>query len=88
MEDKKYKWITIQEVDSSPSGKTKIYEVITNDTIVPILGVIKWQPTWRKYAFFPYGDSFYEEDCLKNIVEFLEELKLERKEMKNVKLCF
>jgi hypothetical protein len=71
-EDRIFKWIRIVETGKSSSGKTKIYEV--QDRFYPerILGMIKWLPSWRRYAFFPEPETFYEEQCLKDIALFLE----------------
>ena len=71
-----YKWIRIEEVGESKSGKTKIYDVIEKGYGTS-LGSIKCRPNWRKYAFYPINDSWYEEECLRNIAEFLESLKHE-----------
>jgi len=64
------KWITIEKVDSE-GRKTDVFEVWnTLDTC--LLGIIKWKASWRKYAFFPYDHSCYEQDCLRDIAEFIE----------------
>jgi len=76
--EKEYKWIRVVEAGNSPSGKTKIFHVINKESL-DLLGVIKWNGGWRKYAFYPNSDTYYEEDCLNNISEFLEELKTERR---------
>jgi hypothetical protein len=36
------------------------------------LGVVKWYGPWRKYAFFPAAETLYEQDCLRDIAEFVE----------------
>jgi hypothetical protein len=66
------KWIYIDFLMPSKSGKTNIYQVISNGVH---LGDIKWYAPWRKYAFFPESETLYEQDCLKDIARFLEELK-------------
>lgn len=37
------------------------------------LGSIEWTDIWDKYAFFPKPDTMYEEDCLRDISDFIEE---------------
>ena len=72
---KEYKWIIIRWTGLSKSGKTSTFEVVNKDYQDIPLGVIRWNGGYRKYAFYPLNESYYEEDCLKNIAEFLEELK-------------
>ena len=66
------KWIYIDFLTKSKSGKTNIYQVINNGIH---LGDIKWYAPWRKYAFFPQEKTLYEQDCLKDIAKFLEEAR-------------
>lgn len=71
---KDYKFIQIIEVEKTKSGKTPVF--LVRSILYDVdLGYIKWNPGWRKYSFYPEPDTFYEEVCLSNIVEFLEELK-------------
>jgi len=79
LNSKEYKWIKIEEEGLSKTGKTKIFKIVNKDYPDIPLGFIKWNGGYRKYAYYPEGDSYYEEDCLKNIAEFLEELKTERR---------
>lgn len=54
----------------SASGKTKIWHVIAlsgGDS----LGFVKWFSRWRKYCFYPVGNTIFEETCLNEIVEFI-----------------
>ena len=37
------------------------------------LGEIKWYPPWRKYCFFPAVSTLYEQVCLREIAEFIEQ---------------
>ena len=50
---------------------TNIYEVVTKDNVK--LGEIRWFPSWRKYCFYPWTDTVYEETCLRDISQFIEE---------------
>jgi hypothetical protein len=51
--------------------KTNIYDVLTKDNVK--LGEIRWFGRWRKYCFFPWTDTLYEETCLRDISQFIEE---------------
>jgi len=69
-----YKYIKIIEIGKSKSGKTFVFAVI-NKIYQEELGIIKWIPSYRKYGFYPTEETFYEEECLKNISDFLIKLK-------------
>jgi hypothetical protein len=56
----------------SPSGKTKLWNVssLMNGEVI---GVVKWYAAWRKYAYFPVGESVYDVTCLADISKFLKQ---------------
>jgi hypothetical protein len=63
----------IEMVDASDVGaKTRRWDVWTKDRVA-FLGVVKFYPRWRKYAFFPNANTLYEADCLRDIARFCEE---------------
>ena len=43
------------------------------------LGIIKWHSAWRTYCYFPTVQAVYSQGCLKNIVEFIDNLLAERR---------
>ena len=43
------------------------------------LGEISWHGTWRQYAFFPWMQTLFNRDCLRDIAAFLDKLMEERK---------
>ena len=65
------RWIWIEFLCKSVSGKTNEYIVRTKTDI--FLGNIKWDTRWRKYAFYPMANTLYEEVCLEDIARFLKE---------------
>jgi len=36
------------------------------------VGQVRWFSRWRQYAFFPITDTVFEEDCLREIANFVE----------------
>ena len=46
------------------------------------LGQIKWYPGWRRYAFFPDSETLYDSSCLKDIQNYIDELMVEHKILK------
>jgi hypothetical protein len=39
------------------------------------LGIIKWFASWRQYCYFPSVQSVYSTGCLKDIADFIDQLK-------------
>ena len=64
------KWIKFVLVEEKP--KTHIWSVQTIESGLEI-GIIKWRPSWRKYSFFPDNETVFEEDCLRDIADFISE---------------
>jgi len=78
------KWIEFVPTMQDPKKKTKLWFVDIKDT-VECLGKIKWFSRWRKYCFFPFPDTVYEKDCLRDIAEFTENETKKHKQKKNTK---
>lgn len=70
------KWISFQEVQTQK--KTKTFTITANEG-GQVLGEVKWYAPWRKYSFFPSQNTLFETQCLKDIVEFIENLHNERR---------
>jgi len=73
------KWVYFEFQEMSKSGKTERYTVRSKQGNLYI-GEVRWNAPWRKYAFFPYNDTLYEQDCLRDIAKLLDELMQERKQ--------
>ena len=70
-------WIEFVEAERLP--KTVVWYVQTKDSR-DVLGQVRWFGRWRKYAFYPYPETIYEQDCLRQIAAFVEtETKLHRR---------
>lgn len=74
--NKETTWMNI--VCTKDTGKTKVFELLSKDGNF-LLGEIRWYASWRKYAFFPAANTVFENDCLKDIREFITSLMLDRK---------
>ena len=53
--------------------KTNIYHVLPKDDMHGRLGRVIWFARWRKYVFEPEPETVYEETCLREIAEFVEQ---------------
>lgn len=58
--------------------KTPIYHIFSWDG--PELGVIKWYQSWRKYCFYPNGDTIWDRSCIVSVIKFMDKLNEEHKE--------
>jgi hypothetical protein len=65
-------------VEIAPNPKTKVWKILDESAKFE-LGRIRWFGRWRKYCFFPTADTVFEQDCLRDIAEFIEsQTKLQR----------
>lgn len=72
-------FIHFEFVQTSPSGKTDIYNVVTLNGVLK-LGVIMWYSPWRKkYVFYPENDTLFDPNCLREIADFVEDLNQTKK---------
>lgn len=66
-----FQYIKMEKIRDLP--KTTVWEV-QNKSGEYSIGIIKWNPGWRQYCFFPDQDTVYSKGCLQNIIEFIESL--------------
>jgi len=59
----------IKFIEAPPKPKTKVWWVVSKYDDIQ-LGTIAWFSRWRKYSFFPKGDTVYEWVCLREIADF------------------
>ena len=66
------KHIEFTEIGLSDTGKTKVWAVKNiSGPIEYIIGEVKWNGPFRKYAYFPLKDTVYDWFCLAEISQFL-----------------
>lgn len=78
MKDHKRVFVSLKREGVSSTGKTDIWGVY-NRNEDDYLGVVKWYSPWRKYIFYPEGDTFYDDKCMKEISIFLTDLNFVHK---------
>jgi len=66
-------WIAFRYEEAPAHLKTRRISVWTKDGR-HCLGIIQWNNAWRKYAFEPVFPTVFEEVCLREIAEVLEQL--------------
>ena len=60
------------------TGKTTRWSIHNRHTN-GFLGEIKWFSAWRTYCFYPISDIIFNDGCLKDIINFIEQLCAARK---------
>ena len=77
------KYIKATEV---PNGtqKTKRFHIESLPTNTrfsgEVIGIVKWYPGWRAFAFFPQPQTLFEPQCLRDLADFCEAETLKRRE--------
>jgi len=71
------RWIKMVLLEEKP--KTNVWSIQTIESGLEI-GIIKWRPSWRKYCFFPDNETVFEEDCLRDIANFIEDKSIQHKQ--------
>ena len=59
--------------------KTKRWVVLPNDGGYA-LGSIGFYPRWRKYCYFAARSTIFEQDCLRDIADFIEDQTKEHRQ--------
>jgi len=65
----------------NPGRKTKVWTVYTKISI-DALGAVIWFTRWRKYTYESNHDIVYDENCLREIADFIEQQTKEHKRKK------
>jgi hypothetical protein len=72
------KWIEFVEWTAKAGAVTRQWEIRAKQSGTP-LGTVAWYTGWRRYVFRPYPDTEYEQDCLRDVANFLEAQTREHK---------
>lgn len=75
-----YQYLTFDKTEKQPVKTSKWN--CRNRKSQTILGEIKWHSAWRQYCYFPTVQAVYSDDCLKDISDFIKQLKEYHKEGK------
>lgn len=69
-----YFYITAEKLDEK---KTITYYIVTKDS-GQILAELKWYSPWRKHCFYPYDDTVWDNKCLLEVMNYLNDVNLNR----------
>ena len=70
-DDVKFKYIQFVKVADKP--KTSVWSCRNVNGNYEI-GVVKWNPGWRQYCFFPAPGTVFSKGCMQDICEFINRL--------------
>ena len=74
-------YITFEDAGFVSVGAATHKFLVANRTSGVVIGVVKWYNQWRKYCFFPV-DAIFEQNCLRDIADFVELMTVEHKHKK------
>lgn len=69
---KKYKFITIRQVDGELFNKKPVYRIFNNRNVTSQLGIISYYNPWKEYVFSSLPECVFNNSCLRNVVDFIE----------------
>lgn len=72
-------YIDFVDAGSSPSGKTKRWNVVAKIAPTVVLGTVRWYAPWRRYVF-QTTESVFDGECLQEITDFVNKVTSEHKE--------
>jgi len=73
------KWVAFRHMAPSKEIKTEMWSVTTPGQAFVVLGWVRWYSPWRKYIVTFAADTILEEDCLRDIANFIEKKTAERR---------
>ena len=68
------KYLEFKILENKP--KTKVYEVLSKLHGFR-LGIVMWYGAWGQYCFFPEENTVFNNQCMKDICSFIEEIRNE-----------
>lgn len=67
---KKYRYITIRQVDNETFENKPVYRIFNNRTKAQ-LGIISWYKPWMEYVFSGDRECVLNITCLKDVIDFI-----------------
>lgn len=68
---KKYKYITIKQVDAEVFEGRPVYRIFNNRSNGQ-LGIISWYKPWKEYVFSSQPECVFNNSCLRDVLDFIE----------------
>ncbi len=67
----KYKYITIENVESEIFEDHLVYRIFNNRSKTQI-GIISWYKPWKEYVFSSQPECVFNNSCLRDVLDFIE----------------
>lgn len=61
----------------------RTYDVRVLNKYDELLGFIYWRVGWRRYVFEPKENMIFDTNCLKDIIEYIQQLTEEKEKIEN-----
>lgn len=76
------KYIVFTKIEKDPKSKivTDQWYITATNREYDIIGYIIYYNAWRKYIFKPEHDTFWDNQCLGEVIRFLDKENEERRE--------
>ena len=71
MSEKKYKFITIRQVNGEEFAKRPVYRIFNNKGDDQI-GILSYYAPWRQYVFSSRPECVFNNSCLRDVLDFME----------------
>ena len=68
---KKYKFITIEQVNGELFEKKPVYRIFNNKGKSQ-LGILSFYKPWKQYVFSSREECVFNNSCLRDVIDFLE----------------
>ena len=68
---KKYKYITIKQVDNELFEKQPVYRIYNNRSSEQ-LGILSYYKPWKQYVFSSNESCVFNKDCLLDVLNFID----------------
>lgn len=69
---KKYRFITIKQVDGEVFAKKPVYRIFNNRNTNSQLGIISYYTPWKEYVFSSQPECVFNNSCLRDVLDFVE----------------
>ncbi len=73
MKAKKYRFITIKQVDDEIFEAKPVYRIFNNKGSEQ-LAILSWYKPWKQYVFSSKDDCVFNNSCLRDVLDFMEQI--------------
>jgi len=73
-----YEYLIFKQAPVKPNWTTTQWYCLNKKSSI-LLGLIKWESSWRQYCYYPQCDAVYSAGCLNDISDFIKQLMNDRK---------